>query len=799
MKRFSFEYLKAKRILAQVNEWAPKMEQLSDEQLKQQTPLLRKQLQAGATLEEIMPEAYATIREAARRILGMYPYDVQILGAIVLQHGQIAEMKTGEGKTLTATMPLYLNGLTQKGAILVTPSNYLAERDKKELAPLYEWMGLSCSLGFDPDAEKGDQQKVDAKMKRSWYQADIMYTTGSTLAFDYLFNNLASDPQDQYLRPYNFAIVDEADAVLLDGANSPMVVSSKPELMSNLYQQADLFVRSLRYQKEYRLNLRDHAVWLTNEGIEYAKKYFRIDTLFDEEQREIYRHVNLALQAHFLQRRGHDYEVDDGEVVLLDEANGRLMRGMKINTGIQQAVEQKEGVKLTENQQAVASITYQGLFGLFNNVAGMTGTARSSANEFISVYKMKVVSIPTHRPVIREDLRPKLYLTTHEKLLAAIDLTASLHQAGRPVLLVAGSIKNSEIISTLLLNRGIVHNVLTARNEAKEAMIVKEAGQKGAVTVATNMAGRGTDIKLGPGVKELGGLAVVGTELLAPRVAEQLRGRAGRQGDPGTSIFYWSLEDDQVAQNASRKLQQYYRRQKKRRLHQSDQAKQINAAPQPIKKWSIWSSLHFLNIRLMDNEESSRSKIYRYETSMRLQRQAFYNFREQIMEQPDYRKTAEEWLDKGFEELMKNVDKWDGPTLKEAVNHWITYDLVETPWMNFNNHQVVKKYLMRASRQVLDEKEKFLENKEQADRFYRTAMLKSLDDCWIDQVAYLEKLKSYTEPWSLLQRDSMFVYHEQAFDAFEQMFNKVYQKAVLNLLLSKLSINRKQKMIVEFI
>lgn len=558
---FSWEYQKARRILRQVNALAPKMRSLDDQSLQEQTPKLRTQLAEGASLMEILPEAYATVREAARRVLGMYPFDVQVLGAIVMQQGQIAEMKTGEGKTLTATLPLYLNGLTQKGAILVTPSMYLAKRDQEEMAPLYEWLGLTCSLGFDPDAadEDDEAKKVKPEVKRGWYNADVMYTTGTTLAFDYLFNNLAANPRDQYLRPYHFAIIDEADAVLLDGANSPMVVSSKPSLQSNLYQQADLFVRTLRYRQEYRLNLKDQAVWLTKAGIEYAQSYFRIDDLFSPKRRELYRHINLALQAHFLQQRGHEYEVQDGKVILLDEANGRLLKGMKINTGIQQAVEQKEGVELTDNQQAVASTTYQSLFGLFENVAGMTGTARSSASEFINLYKMKVVAIPTHRPVVRQDFSPRLYLTTGEKLRAAIDLTMRLHQEGRPILLIAGSIENSAIISELLLNRGIAHNVLTARNESREAMIVKAAGQKGAVTVATNLAGRGTDIKLGEGVKELGGLAVIGTELLLPRVAEQLRGRAGRQGDPGSSIFFWSLEDDLVGKNSSVRLQNYYR------------------------------------------------------------------------------------------------------------------------------------------------------------------------------------------------------------------------------------------------
>lgn len=793
---FSWEYQKARRILRQVNALAPKMRSLDDQSLQERTPKLRARLAEGASLMEILPEAYATVREAARRILGMYPFDVQVLGAIVMQQGQIAEMKTGEGKTLTATLPLYLNGLTQKGAILVTPSMYLAKRDQEEMAPLYEWLGLTCSLGFDPDAadEDDEAKKVKPEVKRGWYNADVMYTTGTTLAFDYLFNNLAANPRDQYLRPYHFAIIDEADAVLLDGANSPMVVSSKPSLQSNLYQQADLFVRTLRYRQEYRLNLKDQAVWLTKAGIEYAQSYFRIDDLFSPKRRELYRHINLALQAHFLQQRGHEYEVQDGKVILLDEANGRLLKGMKINTGIQQAVEQKEGVELTANQQAVASTTYQSLFGLFENVAGMTGTARSSASEFINLYKMKVVAIPTHRPVVRQDFSPRLYLTTGEKLRAAIDLTMRLHQEGRPILLIAGSIENSAIISELLLNRGIAHNVLTARNEAREAMIVKAAGQKGAVTVATNLAGRGTDIKLGEGVKELGGLAVIGTELLLPRVTEQLRGRAGRQGDPGSSIFFWSLEDNLVGKNSSVKLQNYYRRKKRRRIqHPIDEPRQLRSP-------SLWVSMHFLNERLLDKEQNQRTRTYRYEHSMRMQREVFYFEREQVMELDDYRQAAENWLARGFDQLLAERTDWNADLLKDTINHWITYDLItELPAIDFSSQAAIKEYLMRLSRKVLDQKEKQLLTPAQCDQFYRAAMLKSLDDCWIDQVAFLERLKSYTEPWSLMQRDAVYVYHKQAYEAFEKMFDQVRLVAVRHLLLSLIKVNRKQELVLEFI
>lgn len=787
---FSFELRRARHILAKVNALAPTMRAMSDEELQAQTPRMRKMLRDGKSLNSLLPMAFATAREAARRVLGMYPYDVQVIGAIVLHHGWIAEMKTGEGKTLTAALPLYLNGLTGKGAILVTPSRYLAQRDQEELSVLYEWLGLTCSLGFDPDDESGNQATVADK--RKWYQADILYTTGSTLAFDYLFNNLASRPEDQYLRPYNYAIVDEADAVFLDGANSPMVVASKPELQSNLYRLTDEFVRSLESGTDYRRSRNHKSAWLTHQGVLKAQQWFRIDDLFNEQHRELYRHISLALQAHFVQQRGHDYLVEDGEVILLDEANGRLMRGMKVNTGIQQAVEQKEGVKISDNRQAVASITYQGLFRLFNNVAGMTGTARIAADEFIDVYKMKVVQIPRHRKNIRKDHQPRVYLTTSEKLIEAIKLAEKLHQKGRPILLIAGSVENSEIVSEILLNRGIPHNLLNARNEANEAAIIKNAGQKNAVTVSTNMAGRGTDIKLGPGVAKLGGLAVIGTEMLDPRVAEQLQGRAGRQGDPGDSWFFISLEDNFVSQNSSPVIRKYYRRHIKHFNHQ--------AKPHRLHNPRILLSLLLLRDKVMVSQRQTRARMYSYENSMRLERMAFYESRDAIMNADDYRKTALNWMEHGFDVILSKRSSWDYGHLKAMVNHWITYDDAQIPAdLNYQNLAAVKSYLMRRTNEILDQIEDSIADPKQIEQFYRSALLKAMDDCWVDQVAYLGYLKTLVQPWTLLQRNPMAVYHEKAYDRFKQMIDAVTQEAIRNLLLSTVALNENGEVVVYFV
>lgn len=405
----AFERHQIKRQLRKVNKWAPKMRKMSDEELKSQTKILQKQLADGKTVDQILPRAFAAMREADLRVLKMFPYDAQVMGAIVLNQGYIAEMKTGEGKTLTATLALYLNALSGKGAILVTPNAYLAKRDEEQLAPVYEWMGLTVSTGFPKD---DPERKVQPEEKRKWYNSDILYTTASNLAFDYLFNNLAANKDGQYLRPYHYVIIDEVDDVLLDQATSPFVVASAPMLQSNLYRLCDDFVRTLVPKRDFTVRRRDKAIWLTYNGVQRAEQYFRIRNLYDDESREVYRHIALAIRAHYFMKNGHDYLVEKGKVVLLDETDGRLKNGVKVNTGLYQAVEQKEHVKVTDNQKTAASITFPSLFGLFDKISGMSGTVKGDEDEFINVYNMKVVQIPTHKPVIRKDYPAKIYLTT---------------------------------------------------------------------------------------------------------------------------------------------------------------------------------------------------------------------------------------------------------------------------------------------------------------------------------------------------------------------------------------------------
>lgn len=783
MTRPNFRLQKVKHTLAKVNALASEMRGMSDEELKHQTVLLKKELANGKIVDDILPRAFATIREADYRILGMFPYDVQVMGAIVLNQGNIAEMKTGEGKTLTATMPLYLNALTGKGAFLLTPNNYLAQRDKEQLQPVYEWLGLTVSLGFETNDQ---EKKTTPEVKRSWYNADITYTTASSLAFDYLFNNLATRREDQYLRPFNYVIIDEVDAILLDEATSPFVVSSMPMVQSNLYQLADAFIHILQPKIDYKLNEDHDAVWLTLHGIQRAERFFRIPDLFISEYREIYRHIILALRAHFIMENGHDYLVSEGKVVLLDEANGRLKKGVKVSTGLHQAIEAKEHVDLTPNQQVAASITFPSLFGLFNKIAGMSGTAKSDEHEFFEVYKMRVIQIPTRKKVIRTDYPEQIYLTTRQKLIHALDETIELHKAGRPVLLVAGSVENSEIISELLLDRGISHNVLNAFNVAREADIVKDAGQKGAVTVATNMAGRGTDIKLGEDVKKLGGLAVIGTEMLPARVKMQLAGRAGRQGDPGTSKFYISLEDGYLAKNSTKRFKNYYRRLRKKKTD-----KQLRS---PRLKMSIT----MLNDRVAANQQMARSNINKNEIALKIQRKYLYDQRDQLMRTAHLETEVGKWLSRGISLYLTEKAEWSALELRHLMNQHFTYDVVSLPDTLELNHKKIQKYLERFCQERLEQKAQVLINNEQLNQFYRSALLNALDSSWTDQMAYLSKLSVIVQPWATAQRDPKFMYQEKAYQAFEKMFDTVAKKVVDNLMLSTIRLDKDNNLIVHF-
>ncbi len=550
-------FRRAQRLVTRVNALQEEMRALSDAQLREKTREFRDRLRAGETLERLLPEAYAAVREAAQRVLGKFPYDNQVLAAVVMQQGNIAAMRTGEGKSLTATLPLYLHALSGEGAMLVTVNAYLARRDAIEYAPVFEFMGLRLAIGV-PETGAAD---FSAEEKRHIYAADVIYSTSDKVGFDYLLENLVGASEDKYLRPFNYVLIDEADAVLLDLAQMPLVISGSPRVQSNLYPLADAFVQTLREGIEYEYEERTGVVALTEPGVRAGNRFFHVENLYDPRHFQLNRHVQLALRARTGFRPMRDYMVRGGALVLLSSITGRLLEGNKLQGGLHQAIESREGIEVSTENRAMASITYQSLFAMFKRMGGMTGTARGAEQELFDVYGTEVVEIPTYRPVVRVDEPDVVVQGSSEKQRLVMDYIEEMRHTARPILVTTASVTSSLEISRSLLERGIEHNLLNALSEAKEAEMVQEAGRVGAITVATLIAGRGTDIKLTPEAKELGGLVIIGTELLPNRRVEgQVRGRSGRQGDPGSSRFYASLQDELFVRFGSIKPEHVTRR-----------------------------------------------------------------------------------------------------------------------------------------------------------------------------------------------------------------------------------------------
>ncbi|MCT7797225.1 MAG: preprotein translocase subunit SecA, partial [Lactobacillus crispatus] len=542
------ELKKFEKIAAKVEAHADEMSKLSDEQLQAKTPEFRDRLKKGESLDDLLPEAFAVAREGAKRVLGLYPFHVQILGGIALHYGNIAEMMTGEGKTLTATMPVYLNALEGKGVHVVTVNEYLSSRDEEEMGQLYKWLGLTVGLNLN---------SMSPDEKRAAYNCDVTYSTNSELGFDYLRDNMVVYKEQMVQRPLNYAIIDEVDSILIDEARTPLIISGEAEQANSDYIRADRFVKTLTEDKsdddadddedhgDYKIDWPTKTISLTRTGIEKACQHFGLKNLYDVENQKLVHHIDQALRANYIMLKDIDYVVQDGEVLIVDSFTGRVMEGRRYSDGLHQAIEAKEGVKIQEESRTQATITYQNFFRMYKKLSGMTGTAKTEEEEFREIYNMQVITIPTNRPIARKDMPDILYPTLDSKFHAVVEEIKKRHANGQPVLVGTVAIESSERLSKMLDKAGIPHAVLNAKNHAKEAQIIMNAGQRGAVTIATNMAGRGTDIKLGPGVKELGGLAVIGTERHeSRRIDNQLRGRSGRQGDPGYTRFYLSLEDD---------------------------------------------------------------------------------------------------------------------------------------------------------------------------------------------------------------------------------------------------------------
>lgn len=761
-----------------VEEYADQMASLKDEELQAKTPEFKERLANGETLDDILPEAFAVAREGAKRVLGLYPFHVQIMGGIVLHGGNIAEMKTGEGKTLTATMPVYLNALAGKGVHVITVNEYLSERDAEEMGQLYHWLGLSVGVN-------GAERTADEK--RAAYAADILYSTNSEIGFDYLRDNMAVYQEDQVQRGLNFAIVDEVDSILIDEARTPLIISGPGTGTSKLYQQADRFVKKLTEEDDYKIDLESKTVSLTDDGIKKAEQYFNLDNLYDTDNTALTHHLDQALRANYIMMLDKDYVVRDVEVLIVDSFTGRVMEGRRFSDGLHQAIEAKEHVEIQEENKTMANITYQNLFRMYSKLSGMTGTARTEMEEFREIYNMDTISIPTNMPVARVDEPDLLYPTLTSKFHAVVRKIDELHTKGQPILVGTVAVETSEYLSHLLDEKKIPHVVLNAKNHAKEAEIVKNAGQVGAVTIATNMAGRGTDIKLGPGVRELGGLAVIGTERHeSRRIDNQLRGRSGRQGDPGLSQFYLSLEDDLMKRFGGDRIKAFLQR-----LQVDDDDEDV-----VIKSRFLTRQVESAQKRVEGNNYDSRKNVLQYDDVMREQREIIYKERQKVITEsesldnvlmPMVERTVQRAVD---QHTLGDQKDWDLNRIVDFASEVITKPekLQVADLEGLSTTEIVEK-LMTLANEVYDEKKDQLYDAAQMLEFEKVVILRVVDSHWTDHIDMMDQFRQSVGLRGYGQRNPLVEYQMAGYQMFEQMITDIEYEATRLFMKSEIRQN----------
>ena len=777
---------KVRATLKKINSLKDDMAALSDEALAAKTVEFRKRLAEGESLDDLLVEAFAVVREADKRILGMFPYDVQVMGGIVIHQGNVAEMNTGEGKTLTATMPLYLNALTGKGAILITTNEYLAKRDAEEMGPVYRFLGLSLGLPFTDDPK----EELTTEEKKEIYNSDIIYLTNSGLGFDYLSDNLASSSKEKFLRPFDYVIIDEIDDILLDSAQTPLIIAGSPRVQSNYYGIIDTLVTTMVENEDYIFKEEKEEIWLTTKGAKTAERFLGIDNLYKEEYATYVRHLVYSLRAHKLFTRDKEYIIRDDEMVLLDKGTGRLMEMTKLQGGLHQAIETKEHVKLSPETRAMASITYQSLFKMFNKISGMTGTGKVAEKEFLETYNMSVIRIPTNRPLLRKDYPDNLYVTLPEKVYASLECIKEYHFKGNPLLVFVGSVEMSHLYSSLLLREGIAHNVLNANNAAREAQIVSESGQMGAVTVATSMAGRGTDIKLGPGVAELGGLVVIGTERMeSQRIDLQIRGRSGRQGDPGLSKFFVSLEDDVIKKFGPSWVHRMYKEYSVADITQ----------PQVLEGRKYHRLVEKAQNASDSASRANRRRTLEYAESMNIQRDLIYKERNRLINgERDLRDVLSEMIDEYIETILSENIK----TREELFHYLVTnisFNIRELPLdLVIEDEQELRNFLIQIINNELNDKKTLLEPHDLYDHFLRISMLKAIDDNWVEQVDYLQQLMMAIGGQTASQTNPIVEYYREAYMGFETMKEQIRSDMVRNILMGLVQMGPKGEIVTHF-
>ena len=781
----SFQLRRVKKILKKINALKHKMESLSDQELSAKTVEFRRRLAKGETLDDLLVEAFAVVREADRRILGMFPYDVQVMGGIVIHEGNVAEMSTGEGKTLTATMPVYLNALTGKGTMVITPNAYLAKRDAEEMGAVYRFLGLTIGVPF---VESGKDFSVEEK--REMYNSDIIYTTNGNLGFDYLNDNLASNKEGKFLRPFDYAIIDEIDDILLDSAQTPLIIAGAPRVQSNHYGIVNTLMTTLVEGEDFIYKEEKGEIWLTKQGAKEAESFFGIDHLYNEKNAVFARHIVYAMRAHKLYTKDKDYVIRGNEMVLVDKGSGRLLEQTKLQGGLHQAIEAKEHVKLSPETRAMASITYQSLFKMFNKLSGMTGTGKVAEKEFRETYNMAVVRIPTNRPKQRIDYPDNLYVTLPEKVYASLEYIKEYHAKGNPLLVFVGSVEMSQLYSSLLLREGIAHNVLNAHNVAREAQIISESGQMGAVTVATSMAGRGTDIKLGKGVAELGGLIVIGTERMeSQRVDLQIRGRSGRQGDPGMSKFFVSLEDDVIKKYGPSWVHKKYK----------DYQVQDMTQPEVLKGRKYRNLVAKAQYSSDSAGRAARIHTLEYAESMNIQREMMYKERNRLIDgSRDLEDVVGEIIDTYIDQVASsNYES------RELLFHFIvtniSFHVKELPEdIDVTNKTAVRSFIKQIIDKELSEKRALLEQHDLYEQFLRLSLLKAIDYNWVEQVDYLQQLSMAISGQSAAQKNPIVEYYQEAYAGFEAMKEQIRADMVRNLLMGLVEVTPKGEIITHF-
>ncbi|MCY8935815.1 preprotein translocase subunit SecA [Peribacillus frigoritolerans] len=776
------EIKRLEKIADQVEALADETAALSDEQLRAKTEEFKERYQNGESVDDLLVEAFAVAREGAKRALGLYPYRVQIMGGASLHDGNISEMKTGEGKTLTSTMPVYLNALTGKGVHVVTVNEYLAHRDATEMGVLYDFLGLTVGLNLNSHSKEE---------KQAAYNADITYSTNNELGFDYLRDNMVLYKEQMVQRPLHFAVIDEVDSILIDEARTPLIISGSAQKSAQLYIQANAFVRTLKKDTDYTYDEKTKGVQLTEDGMNRAEKAFNIDNLFDISHVTLNHHINQALKAHVSMHLDVDYVVQEGEIVIVDQFTGRLMKGRRYSEGLHQAIEAKEGLEIQNESMTLATITFQNYFRMYEKLSGMTGTAKTEEEEFRNIYNMNVIAIPTNRNIIRDDRADLIYATTDGKFKAVVEDIAERYTKGQPVLVGTVAIETSEVISAYLSKKGIPHDVLNAKNHEREAEIIANAGNQGSVTIATNMAGRGTDIKLGEGVKELGGLAVIGTERHeSRRIDNQLRGRSGRQGDPGVTQFYLSMEDELMRRFGSDNMKNMMAR-----LGMDDS--------QPIQSKMVTRAVESAQKRVEGNNFDSRKQLLQYDDVLRQQREIIYKQRFDVMESENLREIVETMITASIQRNvvvfapMGDEEGWNLQGLVDYLNgNLFNEGSITVADLEGKNESELVEFILAKVKEGYDQKEEEL-SEEQMREFEKVIVLRAVDSKWMDHIDAMEQLRQGIHLRAYGQIDPLREYQSEGFAMFEAMIASMEDEVAKYIMKAEIRNNLERKEVIK--